>query len=431
MKVQRLILVIVLVGFVIGSYGLWDRLTNGHVNTAYGSYVPWGLWVSLYIYLVGLSAGAFLFSTLVYVFNIQRLPAVAAVAAPPVGLPTGPAFGMQHLEKVGKLALFTALVTLFGAMFAIWLDLGHPERAWKIILQTNFRSIMGWMLWFYTAYFILLLAEFWLAMRPDLATWSERSTLARWLTFGRRDISEAAVAKDRRYLRILGSIGVPLAIAFHGGVGALFGVLGARPYWNSGLTPITFIVGALLSGGALLTFLTAVFGSNHKTEGESHRQLVIFLGRIVLVLLALDILLEWAEYSISYYASIPAHIDALELVLFGPYWWVFWVIHVGLGIVVPGLLLVIGHRSWQAVSLASFLIAFTFVSVRLNIVIPALAIPELEGLEKAFTGPGLTFEYFPTLTEWLLAVWIVSLAALVFLAGIRWLPVISESKEKA
>lgn len=427
MKIQRPILIVALIGFLVGSYGLWDRITNGHINAAYGSYVPWGLWVSMYIYLVGLSAGAFLFSTLVYVFNIRRRETVGTVAAPPVGLADGSAFALPRLEEVGKLALFTALITLFGAMFAIWLDLGHPERAWKLLLQTNFHSIMGWMLWFYTAYFILLLIEFWLAIRPDLVARSEQNALARILTFGRRDVSEAALAADRRLLRILGSIGVPLAIAFHGGVGALFGVVGARPFWNSGLTPITFIVGALLSGGALLTFLTALFASNHNPEGR--QQLVTFLGRIVLGLLALDVLLEWAEYSVSYYAAIPAHMDALRLVLFGPYWWVFWLVHVGLGIIVPALLLIIGRRSWVAVTTASFFIAFTFISVRLNIVIPALAIPELQGLERAFTGPGLTFSYFPSPTEWLLAIWVASVAALAFLAGLHWLPIVVERKE--
>lgn len=35
---------------------------------------------------------------------------------------------------------------------------------------------------------------------------------------------------DMKVLRILGTIGVPLAVAFHGSVGALFGVVGARPY---------------------------------------------------------------------------------------------------------------------------------------------------------------------------------------------------------
>ncbi len=392
-------------GFIAGGYGLWDRLANGHANAAYGSYVPWGLWVAEYIYFIGLSAGAFLLSTLVYVFNVRRL------------------------EKVGKLALLTALVTLLAAMFLIWMDIGHPERAWKLMFNTNFNSIMGWMIWLYTAYFILLLAELWFAMRGDLASWSSRSALARFLTFGRRDSSEAALTADRRTLRVLGSIGVPLAVAFHGGVGALFGVLGSRPFWNSGITPIVFLVGALLSGGALLTFVAALFDPDRGTA--DHRGLVLFLGNIVLALLALDVLLEWAEYSITYYSAIPASVDPLRMVLFGPHWWVFWGVHVGLGVVIPAILLVAGKHTPGKIAVAGLLIAVTFIAVRLNIVIPALVTPELQGLEQAFTGPGLTFAYFPSATEWLFGLWSASLAALVFLAGLHWLPILNQPTEAA
>lgn len=403
MRRNKLIFALGLVGLVAGSFGLWDRLVNGHTNAAYGSYVPWGLWVAQYIYFMGLSSGAFLLSTLVYVFDVRRF------------------------ERLGKLALFTALVTLVSAMFSIWLDLGHPGRAWKLLVQTNFGSIMGWMLWFYTTYLILLTVQFWLAIRADLAAWSERSRIARFLTFGRSDVSEEGAARNRRLMKIIGSIGIPLAISFSGGVGALFGVVGARPYWNSGLTPIMFVAGALLSGSALVAFLTALFGPDLGTE--EHRERVLFLGKIVFGLLALYVLLEWAEYSVIYYASIPAHYEALRLVLFGDFWWTFWLIHVVAGIVIPAVLLMVARRSVAAVATASALVAFTFISVRLNIVIPALALSEIEGLKEAFTGPGLSFDYFPTPTEWLFTIWVISVAVLAFMAGIRWLPVVTQRKE--
>jgi len=58
---------------VIGLIGLLDRFTSGHTHANYGSYVPWGLWVAGYIYLMGLSAGVFLMSSLVFVFRIKVL----------------------------------------------------------------------------------------------------------------------------------------------------------------------------------------------------------------------------------------------------------------------------------------------------------------------------------------------------------------------
>ncbi len=408
-SMQKLAWVIAIVGFLVGLVGLFQRLTLGHAATNYGSYIPWGLWVAAYIYFIGLSAGAFLLSALVYVFQIKQL------------------------NPIGKLALFTALVTLAAAMFSIWLDIGHPERAWKLLLNTNFGSMMGWMAWLYSAYFILLVVELWFAMRADLAACAAepgfKGKLCNFLAFGRKDTSETAAEKDMKVLQVLGAIGVPLAVAFHGGVGALFGVVGARPFWNSGLTPITFLVGALVSGGALLVFVTAIWGPDRGSP--AHRKLVTFLGQIVLGLLLFDLLLEWAEYSTSLYAAIPSHAESLRLVLFGTYWWAFWIVHLVIGSVIPLLLLVFARKNVAAVATAGALIAITFLTVRLNIVIPALAVEELEGLKRAFTGPGLSFNYFPSSMEWLFFVWTVSLAGLLFLIGYSLLPLVRQPKEVA
>ncbi|HHJ06480.1 MAG TPA: hypothetical protein ENK24_03160 [Anaerolineae bacterium] len=404
---QKIAWAIAIAGFLIGLVGLYQRLFWGHTSTNYGSYVPWGLWVAAYIYFIGLSAGAFLLSALVYVFQIQIL------------------------KPIGKLALFTALATLVAALFSIWLDLGHPLRAWRMIFKTNFGSMMGWMAWLYSAYFLLLLIELWFAIRADLVACageaSFKGKLCNFLTFGRKDTSSEAVAKDMKTLRVLGTIGVPLAVAFHGGVGALFGVVGARPVWNSGITPIIFLVGALTSGAALLTFIVAIWGPDRGSE--SHRKLLVFLGQITLGLLLFDLLLEWAEYSTSLYAAIPAHTASLRLILFGDYWWVFWIVHLLIGSLIPVLLLLFARRNVAAIATAGALIAITFLSVRLNIVIPALSVEELQGLQNAFTGPGLSFSYFPSSTEWLFFIWTVSLAGLIFLAGYSLLPLVKQEKE--
>jgi molybdopterin-containing oxidoreductase family membrane subunit len=147
-------------------------------------------------------------------------------------------------------------------------------------------------------------------------------------------------------------------------------------------------------------------------------------------LLLFDLLLEWAEYSTQMYAAIPAHTASLELVLFGQYWWVFWIVHLLIGSVIPILILVLVRNNVAAIATATALIAATFLSVRLNIVIPALAIEELEGLKHAFTGPGLSFDYFPSTMEWLFFVWTVSLAGLLFLIGYSLLPIV-RAKEVA
>ena len=358
--------------------------------------------------MMGLWGGAFLLSALVYVFDVRRL------------------------EPVGKLALFTALVTLFGALLIIWFDLGHMERFWYVYAYGRPTSMMAWMVWLYTAYFVLILAELWFALRHDLARWSARSdvqgALARLLTFGFRDVSAEAAAFDRRALRLLGTIGVPLAVAFHGGVGALFASVAARPFWNAAIYPIAFIVGALASGGALLTAIVALFWPERGTR--EHRELVAFLGRLTLGLLLFYLLLEWAEFSIGLYGQVPGESTPYEEIVSGQYWWVFWLIHIVAGSIIPITLLTQQARSVNWVGLAGALIAGSFVAVRLNVVIPGLVIPQLEGLESAYVDSRLSFTYFPSMMEWLVVVFVGALIVGLFYAGYRLLPLTTAREEK-
>jgi protein NrfD len=115
---KRIFWVTGVVLFGVGLAGWYDRLVHGHVNANYGSVVTWGLWVAAYIYFIGLSAGSFLISSLVYVFNMKRF------------------------ERIGRLAVFTAVVTLFLALLSIWADLGHMTRAWHVLGAPDRRALV-------------------------------------------------------------------------------------------------------------------------------------------------------------------------------------------------------------------------------------------------------------------------------------------------
>lgn len=377
-----------------GALGLYDRLVHGHINANYGSIVTWGLWVAAYIYFIGLSAGAFLVSSLVYVFNIQRY------------------------ERIGRLAVFSALVTLLLALLSISFDLGHMERAWHVAAYPNFKSPMAWMIWLYTGYMVILCGEMWFLMRHDLVAGSVeggwRGQIYRLLSLGSRDLSPERAVRDRKVVRVLATIGVPMAIMFHGGVGALFGTVAARPHWHSGLFPILFLLSALVSGGAFITVAAAVFQGGWRRS----RDTIIALGQLVLVLLLLDVLFQVSEFLIAFRGGIPGHIAGLKLVISGPYWWVFWLWQIGIGTVLPVLLLVLPTRhNPRWVAGAGLLIAAGLFGLRLNIVIPGLAVEEIRGLGTAVASMRVQPHYFPSLSEWLLTAGIIGLGLLLFGLG--------------
>lgn len=383
--------------FIVGLAGWYSRLAHGHADAAYGNIVVWGLWVAAYIFFIGLSAGAFLISSLVYVFGIERF------------------------EPIGRVALFTALVTLLMALLSIVVDLGHMDRAWHVMVYPNFKSPMAWMIYLYSLYMVILALELWFLLRVDFVRLAKaggrRSGLYRVLALGSTDERPERALRDRHVVRVLATAGVPIAIMFHGGVGALFGTVASRPHWHSGLFPILFLLSALVSGGALLAVVAAIF-----QEGvHRHRETVLDLGRLALALLVLDVLFQISEFLIAFRGGIPGHIEGFKLVLGGPFKEVFWIGQLLLGTILPLALLSLPTRKnpWIVVFSCALIVVGIF-GLRLNIVIPGLAVEEIRGLSDAVSTPRITADYFPSVAEWLLTVGISGLGMLLFGLG-EWL----------
>jgi len=365
------VLILAAIGFVAGLYGLYLRVIDSHQSTNYGSYVPWGLWIAAYIMLVGTSAGAIGATALIYVLR------------------------RRDLYPIARVGMMVALAAFIGGMFLVWVDLGHADRFWKLYLQTSFDSVMGWMAWFYALYGILLLVGLWLTRSGKAPPVIEKFA---WLIF-------------------------LFAIAFATAEGALFGVVGAQTAWESGFTPILFLVeGAAFGVGALMA---ASYLLGYLTTDTSK-----LLGGVLLALLMVIVLLEFSEIITGLYNATPSKSSALQSILFGEYWWVFWIFHGLLGMIIPILLLVFARGKPIATAIAGVLVVSMGLASKINLVVPSLAQEELQGLAEAFTGPGLTYNYFPSLTEWLVYTWAVSLAVLVFLLGSQLLH-IGSSEEVA
>ncbi|RMD86011.1 MAG: molybdopterin oxidoreductase [Candidatus Dadabacteria bacterium] len=399
---------LLIVATVAGAWALAVTLRDGHYYSATTQFVPWGLWVALYIFFLGLSAGSFLLSTLVYVFGVKRL------------------------EAVGPMALVQALGCLILGGILILLDLGHPFRVYKVLAGFNVTSVMAWMGLFYNLYILVILLELYLALRPTFVDMVRRGQgpvgLYRTLTFGYEDISEAALARDRRWLRILGTLGIPIAVIVHGGVGTIFAVAKARPTWFGGAFPILFLLSALASGGALLTLLTAAFV---KLPRDRRQEIVVSLSRLTVGILAFELLFLFAEVLTSLYGDIPHEAGAWRITLFGPFWWVFWIFQLGLGAIVP--ILIVAHPrtgrrvGWLAA--AGALIVIGMVAARLSIVVPNQVIPPFEAMVGAYNGPRFSLGYFPSAHEWLVGLGVAALGVWMFIAVEKLLPVVTKPLE--
>jgi molybdopterin-containing oxidoreductase family membrane subunit len=271
------------------------------------------------------------------------------------------------------------------------------ERIWKVYLQGDLGSVMTQMVWGYSLFGLIMLAVLIVSVRSP----------------------ESQVVKG------LMIVGLPLSLFVSGAVGALLGVEASRLFWHVGLLPVQFPVFSLASGAAAMLAVIGLFGQREDPK-RADQLLILSITTVILAVIKLYFL--WADFSQSMYGNVPQNVQAVRAVLYGPYWWSFWILQILIGTLIPIFFLVQpryarqnGWAGWMGV-----LVLLGFAVARANIVFPALTVPEIEALTTAFSGPHLTFEYFPSLMEWAVTLGITGLAVLAFLIGNDRLPLIKE-----
>ncbi len=203
-------------------------------------HIPWSLMIVVYPYITGLVAGAFIVSSLYHVFH------------------------KKEFRPIARFSLAASLAFLLFATMPLLLHLGHPERAFNIVITPNFTSAMAGFGIVYSTYMIILLFEIWLVFREDIVTYARQSRgLKRFfyktLALYTYDVSPEALERDHKLVTFFAAIGIPAACTLHGYVGFMFGALKSNPWWSTPLMPIIFLSSALTSGVAMLIILYQAF----------------------------------------------------------------------------------------------------------------------------------------------------------------------------
>lgn len=375
--VKRILYLVGGIALLLGVWGFYTRLFVGEREVNYGSYVTWGLWVAMYLFFAGVATGAYMVASLDYLFRI-------------------PIF-----KGTGRVALWASMVTMPAALICIGMDLGHMERIWKVFLYPDFGSVMAQLVWGYSIFTVVTFATLILVLRNGNSV----------------------------YLKMVMPIGLFFSVFLSGGVGALLGVNASRASWHTAMLPAQFPIFNLTSGLTVLLIVVSFFGVIHHPERRV--QLIRVLSLSLIVLLVVKAYFLWVDYSQAFYAGVPHATDAIQLVLFGRYAWAFWVLQLGLGMVVPLVALMMPRvrRNGVLTGVLGVLILLGLAVARTSIVFPALAIPELDGLREAFSGPHLNYDYFPSALEWSVTLGVVGLATLAFVIGTDILPLFGKTME--
>ncbi|MFH0728575.1 MAG: NrfD/PsrC family molybdoenzyme membrane anchor subunit [Pseudomonadota bacterium] len=376
--VSRTVFVLWGIAFILGLYGLVTKFSTAERLAGYGSYVPWGLWIAVYFHLIGIAGGVFAVSVIGYFLNIA---------------------GFRESLRV---TLVVSGICVLCGLFSVWLDLGQPFRAANIMFFPNFGSMMAFNAWMYNVFFLVIVVIFVLSLNKDRQT--DRNDKSGWL------------------IPLL-SLGFLLSIAYPSQSGAFFGVVDAKPFWNSPLLPLLFLGSAITSGAAVLLLVYLfVFNISFTISEHPFKMLrYTIIGGIVFYFIC-----EFAEFSLVFWSPNSDIREAVRLVMFGPFWWVFWGVHLG-GAFLALFLLLFG-RTANAVGTGAFVVAVTFISARLNILIPGQAVAQLKGLQDAFYHSRLRFDYAPSVNEYLVAIFVAAMAIGLMYAGIKLLSRYTSSK---
>jgi len=354
---------------LFGLWGVYIRLFEGEQSANYGSYIGWGLWVAMYLFLAGLAAGAYMLAAFEYLFNVPQF------------------------KGTGKTMLWAALVTLPAGLASIGMDLGHMDRIWKVYLQPNFTSFLALMVWGYTFFLILILISLYLALTQP----------------------------DKKPMKIVMWIGFVTSILVAGGVGFLLGGNATRLFWHVGLLPVQFPVFAIASGAALMLVIVGRFMP--ALEEKQRGDLLWLLAIITIATSVAKLYFLFADLTQSLYGGATDNVIAVQSVLTGPYAFMFWGVQIVLGLVLPVLVLAqpkLAKNGFVAGLMGLFLL-IGYAAARILIVVPGQVAEMMPGQAEAFSGPKLSLAYTPSLMEWSVTSAVMGFAILGILIGLDYL----------
>lgn len=361
-------------GFVTWVY----QYSNGLTVTGMNNVVSWGLYIIAFMYFVGLSAGG-----LIVVAGAQLV-------------------GTEQFRPLSRLAVVLSGAAIAVAALFVLPDLGHPERVYRIIISGQFYSPLVWDVIVITTYLVIAVVDLWLLTRPR---------------------------ESQSALTVMAVVSLPVAVLVHSVTAWIFGLLVARPFWNSPLLAPMFISSALVSGMALLLVVTVVLRRLGILKVE--QGVVESVGRLMAWFIAIDLFLLFAEVLTAIASNVPDHRDQTMLLLSGklaPFFWPELI----LGGLVPFAILALPQtrRNNGLLGLAGALAVGGILLKRLNIMMASMTLPLIELAPGQSFGryvePGERFwlrlgEYTPTWVEWSIAAGIVAFGAFLVTLGVRYL----------
>ncbi len=338
-------------------------------------YIYWSVQIVMYPFMTGLVAGAFVLSSLYHVF------------------------GIKQLKDMARFALVFSFALLPVAMVPLQMHLQQPQRGIEVFMTPHFTSAIAAFGIVFSTYGAIVASEIWFVYRKYIVemalslrkkmdkTLSEKvlHLVYTVLTLGAYDISEEALHKDEKAVKVLAGIGIPVACFLHGYAGFIFGSVKANALWMTPLMPVIFIMSAVVSGIALciLTYTItmeikkfratrskssyALYQSKEEIKGvELHE--IRMTSKYLVFFMIFAISLELLDLIFRGYTAVKTW-DILRSVIYGRDFTDIFVLQYGVGNLLPFILFLIPGLTVRRSAVASILVLFGVFMMRWNVVI--------------------------------------------------------------
>ncbi|MEE9261761.1 MAG: NrfD/PsrC family molybdoenzyme membrane anchor subunit [Dehalococcoidia bacterium] len=389
-----------------GLYAYFTQLSSGLIVTAMRNKIMWGLYISNFVFFIGISHAGTLIS------------AILRVAQAPWRMP------------ITRMAEFITVVALMiGALMPL-IDMGRPDRVLNLFIYGRWQSPLLWDVLAISTYLAGSLIYLYLPLIPDLALCRDSiaqrvSPLKRWF-YTTLSIGWAGTPSQHKKLGM--AIGmmmviiIPVAISVHTVVSWIFAMT-LRVGWNSTVLGIYFVAGAIFSGIATIIIVMAVLRKLYHLEEFITVKHFRYLGYLMGAFAVIMVYFNLSEHLTTGYKVAEGEGFLLAQLMTGEFSSLFWLYSVG-GLLVPMLLVFVPWtRTILGIVVASVLVDVSMWIERFLIVVPTLRVPLMP------YEPG---DYSPTWVEWSIIAAAFAAFMLIITLFSRLFPVISvwEVKEQ-
>ncbi|MBZ5533293.1 MAG: polysulfide reductase NrfD [Acidobacteriia bacterium] len=409
------------VGFLVavllwGLYAYIQQLRNGLIVTGMRDQISWGLYITNFVFFIGISHAGTLISAILRVTDTEWRKPITRMA-----------------EAITVFAL------CIGAPM-VMIDMGRPDRLLNVFRYGRIQSPIIWDVLGVSTYLTGCILYFYIPMIPDLAILAKLPQISSWRrrlyralslgwtgTVGQKALLEKSISSMAVFI-------IPLAVSVHTVVSWIFAMT-LRPGWNSSIFGPYFVVGAIYSGTAGVIFsmwvLRRVFRLQQYVEDLHFRKLGLLLLAFSLIYL---------YFNINEYLTAGYKLEGMERMLMdrlftGDYAVLFWVAQ-SMCVFIPAavMIAVLGFKRYQRYTIPGVVFSSALVIVgawvkRYIIVVPTLRSPYLPSGQRL---PWEWTHYHPSWVEWSITAAAVAGFALIYTLMAKVFPIVSmwETREQ-